>query len=103
MPAADSEGVWLRGDHTQWLLQLDEDDVNIVLTLGAGLSLLGACDMTSANEGEAWQLWVELATPTGSMSVTYQRQDVKKVGGVFRMVENRGNPVLVRGVAIMVV
>lgn len=59
---------------------------------------MGVCNVGGGSDGEAWQVWVELAKDT--ISFTYHQQGIRKVGGVYALNEDRGKPLQVRWVVM---
>lgn len=94
-PSIDQNGVWLGAGRTHWLLSQQGGDVSVSAELG-GVPIMGNLDATSSEDGEA--LDVRLGGgAAGVLTIAHHRNGEKKVGGVYTMNVDRGNPVLVSG------
>ena len=90
VPAQDPNEVWLRSDHTHWLLRLQDDDLTSVDEM-VGVVLVDG----DVREGKVWSDVRLEAAPTDALTVTHRRAGVRKVGVVYSLDVARGKPVRV--------
>lgn len=90
LPAQDENEVWLRSDHTHWLLSLQGDDLTSADET-VGVVLVDE----SVREGEVWSDVRLEAPPTDTLTITHQQAGGRKVGVVYNLDVARGKPVRV--------
>ena len=93
VPSTYQNGMWLRAGRTHWLLTQQGADVSVSSELG-GVPMVGHLDATSSEEGEALDVRLR-GVAADTLTITHHRNGERKVGGVYTMRADRGNPVLV--------
>ncbi len=90
----EAEEVWLQAGHRHWLVGVGRGEAEVRSTIGVGVALVGVCDVTGGSEGTAWDVRLEQGDGH-QLELSYYRDGSRKVGGVYFVEEDRGQPVQV--------